>query len=141
MKAIICIDDNNGMLFNKRRLSKDKALNDWIIRYIKKNNLWIRPYSVELFENYDKIRIAEDYLDKAGKNDYCFIEDKNYVNYTSQMDTILLCKWNRRYPSDTKFNISLLDEPWSMEKIAEFKGNSHEKITIEKYVLEDCASL
>lgn len=35
MNVIVCVDDNNGMLFNKRRQSRDKAVIDKIINITK----------------------------------------------------------------------------------------------------------
>ena len=37
MKVFVCIDEKNGMLFNKRRLSKDKAVVEKIASFLKFN--------------------------------------------------------------------------------------------------------
>lgn len=131
MKAIICIDDGYGILFNNRRVSKDKILIQWIVKYVDGRSIWMRPYSKELFDGYSNIQVSDNYLDEANSDDYCFVEDNKISDYIGKIDNILLCKWNRRYPSDVKFQKSLLDSGWSMSVIAEFNGTSHEKITVE----------
>lgn len=134
MKAIVCVDDDYGILFNNRRVSRDKSLIQWLMNFINNNKIWIRPYSKDLFNGYDNIYVSYDYLDKAGTDDYCFIEDSMNSDYTRKVEYILLCKWNRRYPSDVKFQRDLLDKNWSVSILAEFSGTSHEKITIEEWL-------
>lgn len=133
MKAFICIDDDNGILFNNRRLSKDKVLIQWIMDYIDGKSIWMRSYSQELFDGYKNIKVADDYLDKADTEDYCFVEDDKLAAYLEKADTIFVCRWNRRYPSDLKFENCLSIDKWSKSIIDEFKGSSHEKITIERW--------
>ena len=133
VKVIICIDDDYGILFNNRRVSRDKSLIQWIENYVGNKHIWMRPYSKELFDGYDNIKISDNYLEEAESDDYCFAEDNEIFNHIGWIDDVLLCKWNRRYPSDIKFQISLLDSSWSMSVIAEFSGTSHKKITIEEW--------
>ena len=45
MIAIVCIDDNGGMMFNNRRQSRDKLLTEKIIDISKESKLWICEYS------------------------------------------------------------------------------------------------
>jgi len=49
------------------------------------------------------------------------------------VDEIYLYKWNRKYPSDVKFPKDMLKN-FDMDGAADFEGNSHEKITEERYV-------
>lgn len=133
MKAIVCVDDNYGILFNNRRLSRDRSLTTWIIDYTSGAKIWMRPYSKELFEGYTNIHVSDNYLTEAATDDYSFVEDASLSDSTKNIDTILLCKWNRRYPSDIKFNKNILNANWSMSIEAEFRGTSHDKITIERW--------
>ena len=58
MNIIVCIDDNQGMLFNKRRQSRDvKVLED--IATLT-DTLWISSFSEKLFENVSEL--AELYV-------------------------------------------------------------------------------
>ena len=42
MKIIVCIDKNNGMMFNNRRQSQDKILIDDIIKVTKDKKLYMK---------------------------------------------------------------------------------------------------
>ena len=60
MKIILCLDDNNGMLFNNRRQSRDRVLVEDIINNLQGEKLNIFEFSKALFEDFsDKICIAE----------------------------------------------------------------------------------
>lgn len=136
MIAIICTDNRGGILFNHRRLSHDRVLSQWIAEHTFPKPLWMREYSRELFDGFEKainIKVSQDYLDKAANGEYCFVEDGNLELYEDRLEAIVLCKWNRDYPSDTKLPESLCGEDWSVSVIDEFRGNSHDKITIEKW--------
>ncbi len=69
----------------------------------------------------------------AGRDDFCFVEDSEIVSYEDIVDEVYLYKWNRKYPSDVKFPKDMLNE-FKLEGSTDFEGNSHEKITEERYV-------
>ena len=50
MKLIVCVDLNNGMLFNNRRLSRDRGLIEQIYSLVGENKLWITEFSKDLFD-------------------------------------------------------------------------------------------
>ena len=131
MNIIVCIDDKFGMLFNKRRQSRDSNVIKDIEEITKE--LWISPFSEALF--YDSscsINSDKDFLDKAGKNEYCFVETNTVSPYISKVEQIIVYKWNRNYPSDFQFDVLL--ENWVLIDKKDFVGTSHEKITRETYV-------
>ena len=131
MNIIVCLDDNLGMLFNKRRQSKDRRVLEDIATFT--NEVWIQPFSKSIFEDsIYPIKVDENFLDKAPQNTYCFVEADNASPYIDRIEHIIVYKWNRKYPSDFKFDISL--ENWKMIEQKEFTGFSHEKITKEVYV-------
>ena len=47
MKLIICVDDNNGMMFNRRRQSKDREVRHDILAYTMPERIWMNEYSLE----------------------------------------------------------------------------------------------
>ena len=51
MKLIVCIDENNGMMFNNRRQSKDRVVIEKIEEIIDSEPLYIDTYSKKLFES------------------------------------------------------------------------------------------
>lgn len=132
MIGILCIEEEGGILFHQRRVSRDRLLIDWIMQKIEGKSLWMREYSKGLFADYS-VKIAEDYLTQAGEEDYCFIEDGTYLEYLDKMSGLLLCRWKRHYPSDLKFQESILAEGWQMEAVYEVNGSSHETITVEEW--------
>lgn len=135
MIVIACIDNDNGMMFNNRRQSQDRILREHILKLTKDSNLYMNSYSYDQFSNDDNIQniiVDEDFLRKASKEDYCFVENLSLSNYLNDIDKIILYKWNRDYPSDFKLDITM-DETWKLIHTEEFKGSSHDKITEETY--------
>ena len=131
MNIIVCLDDNLGMLFNKRRQSKDRRVLEDIAKFT--NEVWIQPFSKNLFEDsLYPVKVDDYFLDKAPQNTYCFVEADKTSPYIDKIEHIIVYKWNRKYPSDFKFDIAL--ENWKMIEQTEFSGFSHEKITKEIYV-------
>ena len=55
MKIIVCVDLNNGMLFNSRRQSRDRTVIEYIYNFVGEKKLWITEFSKDLFEgrNYN----------------------------------------------------------------------------------------
>ena len=132
MTGILCVEEEGGILFHQRRVSRDRLLIDWIMKKIGEKSLWMREYSKTLFADYP-VKIAEDYLAQAGSEDYCFIEDGSYTEYLDKITGLLLCRWRRHYPSDLKFQESILAEGWQLEAVYEVKGSSHENIMVEEW--------
>lgn len=135
MKLIVCVDDNNGMMFNHRRLSQDSILKKRILQLSAQSRLWLNRYSAKQFECLDapQIFIAEDMLTKAAVDDYCFIEDIDVAPYEHLIKEIILYKWNRKYPADLYFTIPLDKGGWKLSRAVDFAGFSHETITEEVY--------
>jgi len=133
MILMVCVDKNNGMLFNRRRQSRDKVLIEHIIEISKDKNLWIKHFSKDVFEQYElkNLIIDDELLNKAGSDDYCFVEDILPSKITGKFDKIIVYNWNRKYPADLYFDIDITD--WVLESETDFKGNSHDKITQKFY--------
>ena len=49
MIAIVCLDDENGMLFNGRRQSRDRVVTERIALLAAGKKLWMNEYSAGLF--------------------------------------------------------------------------------------------
>lgn len=134
MIAIVCLDDDNGMSFNKRRQSRDKEIIKDILENADKK-IWVNQYSAKLFEPFQpsKLIVEDDFLNCMDKEDYCFVENINLEDQENKMEYIIIYRWNRKYPSDIYFEIDLKSEEWELVGIKEFKGISHDKITKEIY--------
>lgn len=129
MQVIITVENRNGMLFNHRRVSRDRKVSERILAYCKEKKLWMNAYSAKLFENNPQIRVSETFLEQ--KDAICFVEDQDVTPYLPEIDTIILFHWNRDYPADFFFTVDLSE--WNRIHQEEFAGKSHEKITMEVY--------
>lgn len=134
MIAIICVDDSLGMMFNHRRQSSDSILRKRIIEISHDSVLWMNLYSFGQFSDCDntKIKTDEKFAEKAGVGEFCFAENTDLSEYMDKIEKLIIYKWNRKYPSDMKFNF-LLDD-FKCIKSCDFKGSSHEKITEEVWI-------
>ncbi len=131
MKVIICLDDNSGMLFNNRRQSRDKEVLKDIMNNLEDGKLYISPFSEKLFADYiENVIVDEEFLTKAGEDDFCFVENKLLKDVTG-VDEIIVYKWNRVYPSDFKSDVDF--STYTLVESVDFRGFSHEKITKETY--------
>lgn len=131
MQIIVCVDDNGGMMFNKRRQSRDRVLCEYVMKLSEGHKVYMSAYSAKLFEENDRIVVSENYLEEAGEKDFCFVEKEPLKAYEDKIDKLIIFKWNRVYPADQHLDIN----PEKMKKVQEeeFVGFSHEKITMEVY--------
>ena len=143
MIVILCIDDAGGMMFNKRRQSRDRKVIEDIMTVCEGRRLWIHPFSEKLFistndqeekRESENIQLVSDenLLENAKESEYCFIENVDLKSYIFKIERLILYKWNRRYPADQYLDIDL--EKWEKIESVDMSGNSHEKITREIYV-------
>lgn len=133
MIAIICLDNQNGRLFNHRRQSRDQFLLEDILSLVTDNKLYVSPFSKTLFEGKGTPIISENYLEEASRNDFCFIEEEPLAPILPKINKLIVYKWNKVYPQDVSLDISISDN-FSLDSTTDFKGFSHDKITREVYV-------
>ncbi|MBQ2736740.1 MAG: ribonuclease Z [Clostridia bacterium] len=132
MKVIACLDDRCGMMFNNRRQSRDRILIEDVIKDLGKEKIYISPYSQLLFEGTDaKIKVSDNPLEAAKGDGVCFIEDKHLSEYKSEIDILVIYRWNRHYPCDFYFDLDINE--YKLVESRDFEGSSHEKITKEVY--------
>lgn len=138
MIMIACVDDRNGMMFNHRRQSQDRAVRGRILRMAEGSRLWMSAYSFRQFGDECPAYgvVDEDCLMKAGAGEYCFVEDEELSAPVPGLERIILYRWNRSYPADRSFPEALLAGGWRKTGEEEFEGYSHEKITEEVYEYE-----
>ena len=129
MKIIVCIDKSNGMLFNGRRQSQDRVLREKILSLLAGKKLYVNEYTAGQFENTDNLYVGEDFLQQAGCEDFCFIEN---APVPAGAEEIYLFRWNRDYPADTYFSLEL-KPGYRKVKTEDFPGYSHKKITLDIY--------
>lgn len=132
---IVCIalDNKNGMMFNNRRQSRDKTVIEDIAEQLCGKPIKISSYSEVLFKDTD-INYTVYYgnpMPKTGQGEYCFVEEVFVKEYLLDIESFVIYRWNRIYPSDVQFDIDLLKNGYKLLSTDEFAGNSHERITKE----------
>lgn len=126
MTLIVCVDDKMGMAFNKRRQSRDSE----VIKDISSLglSLYMHERSAALFEGVEIKTASSDECDAY------FLEFAAPSTLNTHFERIILYRWNRHYPSDTRFDIPL--DNYRSSEVFEFAGSSHENITRETFVYE-----
>jgi len=128
LRVYVCLDDRNGLRFNKRRQSRDAAvLED--IRSRLTGDLLIEPYSEKLIREAE---IPCQLYPEGSATDF-FAEDVPSEDILAQTERIVIYRWNRHYPADVHWNPDLANLGFSLTETTEFPGTSHEKITREVY--------
>ena len=134
MTVILCIDDRGGMLFMKRRLSRDRELTADIEKSVGDGILYISDFSESLFADSNvSVMCVSNPLDSAGEDDFAFIENLQLENSLSKIKRLIIYKWNRKYPFDFSLDIIPTEHGFYLKEVEDFKGYSHDKITKEIY--------
>ena len=134
MTVFICTDDRGGMMFNKRRQSRDKRVIEDVARTADDGAIYITAYSEPLFAESEASVIAvTDPMISAGDNGYAFIEDLPLAEHADKITRLIIYRWNRLYPSDVSVDIKPRDIGLKLKNKRDFTGTSHDKITREEY--------
>ena len=129
MRVIICLDDNNGMLFNNRRQSRDRVLISDIIENLKGEKLCLNEFSLPLFSEYEEhIQVCS----APEKGKLFFLENLDLSGFSQDLREVTVYRWNRAYPAD--FTCQLDFSSYEIINETEFQGSSHDKITKLVYV-------
>ena len=130
MNLIFCLDDKNGILFNRRRQSRDSVLLSDALR-LAGGRLWITPFSQKIFESASlPHEVTSDPTSLEG-NEWLFYEGGDPAPLFPLCREIVVYRWNETYPSDVRVS---LDTLLGGEAEAEMEGSSHKKITRHRYV-------
>lgn len=131
MIVAVCVDNQNGLTFFGKRQSRDKeVIKDFMAD--SKGKAVISRFSETIFEGV-KVRIDDDFMKSARKGEYCFVEDTDITPYAKKIEKIIVYCWNRDYPASEYFT---MPDGFVLESSADFKGNSHDKITKQIFVRE-----
>lgn len=133
MILILCLDDKNGMAFNRRRQSQDALAREKLLSLTAGAPLWMNAYSAKQFGDAHGITVDEAFLEKAGPGEYAFAEFPPLAPYAKDVERICVIRWNRAYPADAKLDIPLKSGLWNLVKSEDFPGSSHETLTLEIY--------
>lgn len=130
MKLIFCLDDARGVSLFGKRQSRDRYLCDNIIADTAGITLETSAYSAKLFDT--PVKIVES--PSLGEDSAYFCEAVNPMQYIHDASTVVIYYWNRRYPSDVRFDTDMSELGFRLDASEDFVGYSHEKITKETYV-------
>ncbi len=129
--VILATDERGGMIFNKRRVSRDRILIADLMNGTDKK-VYINEYSKILFEEYsERVAVCENALSEAPEGSVCFIEFPPIKPYLADISRLIIYNWNRRYPFDMSLDVSPVSEGFRSVSVSELEGSSHEKITKE----------
>ena len=135
MKLIVCLDNRDGMLFNGRRQSRDRAVCKDILEISGKAHVWMHIDSTKLFDiACDRICCYQVAPDLVPEDVYLFLEFDSVEQYMQMADTLIIYRWNRVYPSDVTFPNDYMNCSWNLKETYEFSGQSHSRVTREVYV-------
>lgn len=133
MTIVVCLDDRNGMSFNKRRQSSDRELRRRLLTVTAGVPLWMTAYSAKQFTEAS-VAVTEDFSEAAA-GEYVFFENTDPTALLSRAKRLIVYRWNRVYPSDTVFPLEAFVGDRAPSTVYEFTGYSHEKLTEEVYDL------
>ena len=132
MTAIVCVEDRGGILFLKRRVSRDRE----VYRDIAENydKVYMTSYSLPLFDGV-KINTGVRLLpiSEGERGEVCFVESGEIADNIYKISRLVIYRWNRTYPSDVKLEFDPEEMGFKLVSTNELVGYSHEKITKNIY--------
>ncbi len=133
MTLFVCVDDDMGVLFNRRRQSKDRVLRARMLSLAKGHILYVSSFTAKQFEEGEEgYTVCDFYEKKAKKGDFIFAEDHEI--FLEGVTRLILYRWNRSYPADRFFRFDAEKEGFVLLETTDFVGSSHDKITEEIYL-------
>ncbi len=134
MHIIVCVDNQNGMQFNGRRQSRDRAVIADILQNLDGKRLRVRPCSTDILP-VDGITVRVSYTapQDTSPNEVCFVEDAPLFPLLEQIESLTIYRWNRDYPGDLFLDLDPQAAGFTLTGQTEFPGYAHERITKEVY--------
>jgi len=130
---IVCLSCGGGISFANKRQSRDSRLIEDMLTLTKGARLFISEYSLPLFKEGADITVSGNPLAIADSGDYAFAERELLANYKSQIEGLIIYRWNRDYPDGVLLDISPEELGLKLFETKDFEGTSHKKITREIY--------
>jgi len=131
MTVIVCLDTGRGMTFFGRRLSTDSAVRERIVSLAGSRRLVMNAYTASQFRGSGADIYVTCDLSSLGDDDVCFAEDFDPSVFKDKISSLVIFRWNRKYPRDGEMSFYPYDEGMRLDSIRDFAGSSHERITEE----------
>ena len=90
MNIIACIDNENGILFNSRRQSRDAKVFEDIKDTIDAKIIYCSEYSAKLLQEHSFSTAVVKTLNAVPKNGYYFLEDSLPSEFLSKIKRIII---------------------------------------------------
>ena len=128
MVIVACIDKSGNIALNTN--GQLNHIIFWVRLKVVSNEalLYMNFNSSRQFGYYPMKMIDDDFLDIAGEDSYCFVEDTDITPYIDRIDKIILYKWNKKFSSKFEFDKSILDN-FSVVSKKSFYGEPFLKIS------------
>jgi hypothetical protein len=130
MYIVVCLDTMGGILFNNRRQSRDSVIVNDVVN-MAGEKLYMSAYSKKLFKDVDGITVGEEFPFTYDEGAYCFAECEIPEDAVDKAEGFVIYHWNKLYPQDVSFDISLVKNNFKLESSEDLVGTSHDKITKE----------
>lgn len=132
MTVIICVDNNGGILFNGKRQSKDRIFRKYLLDIVEKKNsrIAMTPYTYGQFQEDKRKELIDVKNTFSFDENYIFLEQSIPISW-EKVNNLILCCWNRDYPTDEYFNLPIGVE-CILRNTEEIVSDSH-TLTIETY--------
>ncbi len=135
MNVAVCVDKRGGMMFNRRRQSRDSAVTARVLEIARERGgtLYVSAYSSALFDGADGVRVVTVDAVPTGGDGVFFVEDIDISGCIDKIDTLFVFNWNRRYPADRSIPFDP-HKTMTLLSARVFAGTSHESVVEEVYV-------
>lgn len=96
MILMACVDGRNGMAFNCRRQSRDRAVRADLLAEVGEACLWVSGATARQFpaEEQSRLCVDESFLEKAGPGEPCFVEDRSVAPFAGRVERVVLYRWD-----------------------------------------------
>jgi hypothetical protein len=130
MTLIVCLDQNDGILFNNRRQTLDFEL----LKIVEKSfsDIHISDFSQKYFSNI-RCTVSENPFLSAVDNSAVFHECGEALPYLDKIDKIVIYRWAKVYPADTYFDICPTESGFKLSGKIKFSTEVHKDIIKEIY--------
>ena len=125
MILAVALSENQGMTFNKRRLSRDRTLISDLFSFSEKR-LYVTEFSRKLFPE-ESVRLTNN-PDALAEDDVFFCERAEDLPH-NRASAVIIYRWNEAYPTDARFDYDM--SAYVLAESVDFEGYSHKKITRE----------
>lgn len=123
---ILCLDRNGGKTFGGRRLSEDREIRKKMLSRF--SVITCDSYTSLQFENTQKHHLlVKNRIE--GNEEAVFLEKGNPENFSFR--NLIVFRYHRDYPSTEKYDP--LAHGFRLVGSEDFKGYSHDVITMEEY--------